>query len=89
MTDDNTELPLFDGTEMQKAWDELPLRKQMEIWEKVDPEGSTKAIWKVLDTIDPETGLSRMHTWLRALQDQARAGNKQAEQIFKRLAMQE
>jgi NTE family protein len=28
-------------------------------------------------------------TWLRALQNQARAGNKQAEQIFKRLARQE
>jgi hypothetical protein len=89
MTDDNTELPLFDDTEMQKAWDERPLRKQMEIWESVDPEGLTKAIWKVLDSIDPETDLSRMHTWLRALQDQARAGNKQAERIFERLARQE
>jgi hypothetical protein len=69
--------------------DELQLRKQMEIWEKVDPEGLTKAIWEVLDSIDPETGLSRMHTWLRALQDRARVGNKQAEQIFKRLARQE
>jgi len=85
MTDDNTELPLFDGTEMQKAWHELPLRKQMESLEKVDPEGLTKAI----GFYRSETGLSRMHTWLRALQDQARAGNKQAEQIFKRLARQE
>jgi hypothetical protein len=35
--DHNTELPLFDDTEMQKAWDELPLRKKWKFGRKSIP----------------------------------------------------